>query len=191
MGSRVILALLGLAAILAQPCASLRTTGQRRGALAPLGGRPHARRRATALHAPFPARAYSSRAVVLFAPDDDDDAEAVATTAGGGGDGESDDAVDRALCGVWRGVKRVAPAVVTGAWRADAGDENAAGALYNLAFVRLPVIAAGACYMKIVLLDGVGFEVRRRGGRTAVVAGCRRQMGVVFCRWRRRCSRRH
>ena len=48
---------------------------------------------------------------------------------------------------LWSGAKTVFPPIVTGARKANAGDADALGSLYNLLFVRLPTIAVGAGYL--------------------------------------------
>lgn len=51
----------------------------------------------------------------------------------------------------WRGLKNKVPAVVTGAWPwrdPFFADENPMGAIYNICFVRMPVIAVGLLYVK-------------------------------------------
>jgi len=49
---------------------------------------------------------------------------------------------------LWRQMKATLPKIVTGAWNDNCGEDNPAGALYNLAFVRLPVIGAFLVYVK-------------------------------------------
>jgi len=53
--------------------------------------------------------------------------------------------------GMWKVIKRNAPALVTGAWEATDGDKNPAGAVYNMVFIRIPVIFAGGWYTSFVL----------------------------------------
>jgi len=51
----------------------------------------------------------------------------------------------------WRVIKSKVPPLITGAWPwrdPYLGDENPMGAVYNIFFVRLPVIAAGMIYVK-------------------------------------------
>lgn len=50
----------------------------------------------------------------------------------------------------WQLAKRYLPAVITGAWSwrsADLADQNPVGALYNLAFVRIPMCCVGVVYI--------------------------------------------
>mmetsp|Transcript_32383 Transcript_32383/g.64176 ORF Transcript_32383/g.64176 Transcript_32383/m.64176 type:complete len:188 (+) Transcript_32383:43-606(+) len=49
---------------------------------------------------------------------------------------------------LWKGTKSILPKVVTGAWKDSVGEENPVGALYNVAFVRIPVILAFAVYLR-------------------------------------------
>jgi hypothetical protein len=52
---------------------------------------------------------------------------------------------------LWRASKTNLPAVLTGAWPwrdLTLADHNPAGALYNIAFVRLPIILVGLVYAK-------------------------------------------
>jgi hypothetical protein len=52
---------------------------------------------------------------------------------------------------IWISFKEKLPAVVTGAWSwrsTEGADANPIGALYNIAFVRLPVIGVGAIYIQ-------------------------------------------
>lgn len=55
---------------------------------------------------------------------------------------------------VWRSVKATLPPVVTGAYEPAVGDCAPAEALYNLFFVRLPTIVAGAIYLQRVSSGG-------------------------------------
>lgn len=48
----------------------------------------------------------------------------------------------------WRQTKSILPQIVTGAWRNTTGEENPIGALYNLLFVRVPVLCASAVYVR-------------------------------------------
>lgn len=48
----------------------------------------------------------------------------------------------------WKMTRTNLPKFVTGAWRDDTGDDNPVGALYNMAFVRLPIILAFIGYVK-------------------------------------------
>jgi hypothetical protein len=61
----------------------------------------------------------------------------------------------------WRGVKSTLPPVITGAWPwrdPFLADENPMGALYNVLFVRFPVIGMGLVYAKN-LNDGHPFII--------------------------------
>jgi len=49
---------------------------------------------------------------------------------------------------LWKSLKGTLPFVFTGARRPDTGDENPIGAIFNILFVRLPVILAGLAYGK-------------------------------------------
>eukprot|EP00593_Proboscia_inermis_P006064 CAMPEP_0171307996 /NCGR_PEP_ID=MMETSP0816-20121228/18093_1 /TAXON_ID=420281 /ORGANISM="Proboscia inermis, Strain CCAP1064/1" /LENGTH=135 /DNA_ID=CAMNT_0011790589 /DNA_START=168 /DNA_END=572 /DNA_ORIENTATION=+ len=50
---------------------------------------------------------------------------------------------------LWKECKSNFPKIVTGAWgEEDAGDDNPVGALYNLVFVRLPVLFGFGFYLK-------------------------------------------
>ena len=49
---------------------------------------------------------------------------------------------------LWKTLKDRLPFVVTGARSATTADDNPIGAIYNIVFVRLPVIAAGLLYGK-------------------------------------------
>ena len=51
---------------------------------------------------------------------------------------------------LWRDAKRVLPAVVTGAWREEDGDERPGEAIYNAVFVRIPVLCAAVWYTAFV-----------------------------------------
>ena len=56
---------------------------------------------------------------------------------------------------LWQSCKATLPPVITGAWpwrvASSTADQNPIGALYNIAFVRLPVIAVAVIYVKNVL----------------------------------------
>ena len=54
---------------------------------------------------------------------------------------------------VWLKCKEILPPVVHGAWKSDAGNENPLGAMYNLLFVRIPTLLAGAWYLSKLLND--------------------------------------
>jgi hypothetical protein len=61
----------------------------------------------------------------------------------------------------WRGMKSIVPPIFTGAWPwrdPFLADENPVGALYNILFVRLPVIGMGLVYSKN-LNDGHPFII--------------------------------
>jgi hypothetical protein len=58
------------------------------------------------------------------------------------------------LLEVWQDATTMLPALVTGAWRAGDGDDRPGEALYNMVFVRLPVLAGGLWYAKFALVDG-------------------------------------
>ena len=58
---------------------------------------------------------------------------------------------------IWKSVKSTLPAVITGARLSSTGDENPAGALYNTFFVRIPTIAVGIFYSKMLLQYGDEF----------------------------------
>jgi hypothetical protein len=49
---------------------------------------------------------------------------------------------------LWKTLKERLPFVVTGARKPNTADDNPIGALYNIVFVRLPVIVAGVVYGK-------------------------------------------
>jgi hypothetical protein len=49
---------------------------------------------------------------------------------------------------LWKTLKDRLPFVVTGARETDTGDHNPIGSIYNIIFVRLPVICAGLVYGK-------------------------------------------
>ena len=61
--------------------------------------------------------------------------------------------VDRETLPLWAGTKRFLPKLVTGAWKDGDGDRNPAGALYNVVFIRAPVIAAALWYAKFAAVD--------------------------------------
>ena len=48
---------------------------------------------------------------------------------------------------LWRQTKSILPNVVTGAYKAGDGDRNPVGHLYNLLFVRMPVVLMGIVYI--------------------------------------------
>mmetsp|Transcript_51976 Transcript_51976/g.62524 ORF Transcript_51976/g.62524 Transcript_51976/m.62524 type:complete len:193 (-) Transcript_51976:38-616(-) len=48
----------------------------------------------------------------------------------------------------WRRTKSTFPRIVTGAWRESTGEENPIGALYNMVFVRMPVLCALGVYLR-------------------------------------------
>ena len=58
--------------------------------------------------------------------------------------GRTSDVTTKAFFPIWLEVKNILPALITGAYDKQTGDENAGGALYNLVFVRLPTIVIGA-----------------------------------------------
>mmetsp|Transcript_833 Transcript_833/g.1281 ORF Transcript_833/g.1281 Transcript_833/m.1281 type:complete len:192 (-) Transcript_833:274-849(-) len=74
---------------------------------------------------------------MLFSPPDNDD-------------DEMNKAEDIPLV-VWREVKSSLPRFVHGAKETDSGDDNPLGCIYNLIFVRVPVIGAGVVYAKNLL----------------------------------------
>jgi len=53
----------------------------------------------------------------------------------------------------WVSTKTTLPPVITGAWNLSDGDKNPGGALYNMVFVRIPIIFAALVYAKF-LIDG-------------------------------------
>uniref|UniRef100_A0A7S2SB67 Uncharacterized protein n=1 Tax=Eucampia antarctica TaxID=49252 RepID=A0A7S2SB67_9STRA len=55
---------------------------------------------------------------------------------------------NNSLLTLWKTTRNNLPKFVTGAWREDTGDDNPLGALYNMAFVRLPIILAFTGYVK-------------------------------------------
>lgn len=58
-----------------------------------------------------------------------------------------------AAIGIWKASKEKLPPVFTGAWPwrpTQLADENPIGALYNIAFVRLPVIGVAVVYIQNV-----------------------------------------
>jgi len=61
---------------------------------------------------------------------------------------------NNAVLDLWRSCKVNLPAVITGVWPwkdPDFADENPIGGLYNIAFVRMPVIVVGFVYGKNLL----------------------------------------
>lgn len=64
---------------------------------------------------------------------------------------------DNEVLKLWKACKDTLPAVVTGVWPwrpTQVADENPVGALYNIAFVRMPVIGVGIFYIKHTLIQG-------------------------------------
>jgi len=62
---------------------------------------------------------------------------------------------------LWRQTRTMFPPIVTGAWDANTKytDNNPWGAIYNMFFVRVPVLVGLAVYLKNLLVDGHGFVV--------------------------------
>lgn len=48
---------------------------------------------------------------------------------------------------LWRKVKSSLPPVVTGAYKKTTADANPMGALFNMLFIRIPILAAGILYV--------------------------------------------
>ncbi|CAJ1959292.1 unnamed protein product [Cylindrotheca closterium] len=64
---------------------------------------------------------------------------------------------DNEVLDLWKTCKDRLPAVITGAWpwrSTQVADANPMGALYNIAFVRLPVIGVSIGYIQYNLLQG-------------------------------------
>ena len=58
------------------------------------------------------------------------------------------------ILNVWKSTRRNVPKFITGAWYDDRTlDDNPMGALYNMAFVRLPILLAYTGYLKNTFLD--------------------------------------
>lgn len=49
---------------------------------------------------------------------------------------------------LWQGAKKVFPPFVTGAWEESKGDKKPVEHLYNLLFVRMPVVLVGILYLR-------------------------------------------
>jgi len=71
---------------------------------------------------------------------------------------DNTDARDSSL-NLWRAIKTTLPAVVTGAWKKEAGDADPNGALYNLGFVRFPTLLLTVWYSQVLLAGGGDFSV--------------------------------
>ena len=74
----------------------------------------------------------------------------------------------RVLEGAWAAAKRLTPGplrLITGAWAATDGDANPGGALYNMVFVRVPVICLASWYTSFTA-DGrsLAFDFGLGGG---------------------------
>ena len=79
---------------------------------------------------------------------------------------------DEEIFKIWRATKEFLPAVLTGAWSQDRGDENPGAALYNMFIVRLPTIICGIWYLKgLVTSPGSGGFSLDFGFGTDVVEG--------------------
>ena len=85
--------------------------------------------------------------VLHFADDDDDDDREMYRVS-------LPEPAERVSEKVWSACKRFLPALVTGAWSPEAGDEGASMMLYNMLLIRLPVICAGAWYSKEIAYGG-------------------------------------
>lgn len=48
---------------------------------------------------------------------------------------------------LWRHLKSTLPPLITGAYRKTTADENPIGALFNMLFIRMPILAAGVLYI--------------------------------------------
>ena len=66
-------------------------------------------------------------------------------------DGSQRGPPDRELLAAWLAVKSLLPPIVSGAWRKSDGNERPGEALYNLVFVRFPVLCGAAWYTGFVL----------------------------------------
>ena len=53
---------------------------------------------------------------------------------------------------LWQGAKKVLPPFVTGAWEESKGDKIPVEHLYNLLFVRMPVVLVGILYVRNLIL---------------------------------------
>ena len=53
---------------------------------------------------------------------------------------------------LWQGAKTVLPQFVTGAWEEGKGDKKPVEHLYNLLFVRMPVVLVGILYIRNLIL---------------------------------------
>ena len=60
---------------------------------------------------------------------------------------------------IWRTAKRYLPPIVTGAWSPADGDDGASMALYNLFFIRVPILAATAWYVRDIVIGGGSLEL--------------------------------
>lgn len=62
---------------------------------------------------------------------------------------------------LWQQMRTILPSIITGAWDANIKytDENPWGAIYNMLFVRIPVLVALAVYLKNLIVDHHGFVV--------------------------------
>lgn len=64
---------------------------------------------------------------------------------------------DNEVLNLWKTCRDLLPAVVTGAWpwrSTHVADANPMGALYNIVFVRMPVIGVGIGYIQQSLIQG-------------------------------------
>lgn len=57
------------------------------------------------------------------------------------------------LSSAWLKIKEILPPIVHGAWKRNAGNENPAGAIYNVLFVRIPTIVIAAVYANQLLTN--------------------------------------
>ena len=64
-----------------------------------------------------------------------------------------DDAGESLPLSTWLKIKEFLPPIVHGAWKSNAGDENPAGAIYNVLFVRMPTIVIAAVYANQLLTN--------------------------------------
>ena len=53
---------------------------------------------------------------------------------------------------LWQGAKKILPPFVTGAWEVSKGDKKPVEHLYNLLFVRVPVVLVGILYLRNLIL---------------------------------------
>jgi hypothetical protein len=80
---------------------------------------------------------------------------------------------------LWQETKTILPSFVTGAWDEKDGDRHPVEHLYNLVFVRLPVILMGAVYLNN-LLHGHGLYMNFGHGNAPFEVPAAIVFGVIY-----------